>query len=199
MKILKAEYVKGGTKIEHFPIEDRLEIMLCGRSNVGKSSFINGLLNRKNLAHTSSSPGKTQVINFFNVNDIMYFVDVPGYGYAKVSMEKKEAFGKMIENYIVKREKLKVVFLLVDYRHTPTNDDKIMYDFLKYYGKDVVVIATKKDKVIRKNWVKNEKAIKNKLELDKDDKFITVSSETKEGFDKVFEVIEAYLNLNNNI
>lgn len=184
----KSEYVKGGTKQEHF-LTDMPQIMLCGRSNVGKSSFINGLLNKKNLAHTSSKPGKTQVLNFFNINDLFYLVDVPGYGYASVNKEKREAFGEMIEEFITTSNDLKKVFLLVDFRIGPTNDDKLMFDFLRYYKKDIVVIATKYDKVKRSLHYKSEKLIREKLEI-KDEPLIIVSSETKYGFDKVNKILD---------
>lgn len=188
MKITSAEYVIGGTKIEHFPVNEFAEIMFCGRSNVGKSSFINSLVN-KTIARTSSSPGKTQVINFFNINDTFYLVDVPGYGYAKVSKTQREQFGQMIEEYITKRNQLKAVFLLVDFRHDPTKDDVMMYEFLKYYEKEVYVIATKKDKVIRSLFAKNKKAILSKLGIDESHLFIT-SSEKKEGIEEVINKIE---------
>lgn len=184
----KSEYVKGGTKREHFPT-DMPQIMLCGRSNVGKSSFINGLLNKKNLAHTSSKPGKTQVLNFFNINDLFYLVDVPGYGYASVNKEKRESFGSMIEEFITTSNDLKKVFLLVDFRIGPTNDDKLMFDFLRYYKKDIVVIATKYDKVKSSQRYKNEKLIKEKLGI-MDEPLIIVSSETKYGFDKVNLILD---------
>lgn len=184
----KSEYVKGGTKAEHF-LTDMPQIMLCGRSNVGKSSFINSLLNKKNLAHTSSKPGKTQVLNFFNINDLFYLVDVPGYGYASVNKEKREAFGAMIEEFITTSSNLKKVFLLVDFKIGPTNDDKLMFDFLRYHKKDIVIIATKYDKVKSSLRYKSEKLIKEKLEI-KDEPLIIVSSETKYGYDKVNLILD---------
>lgn len=191
MKITSAEYLKGGTNLSHFPTDDFKEIMFCGRSNVGKSSFINSLVN-KTIARTSSNPGKTQTINFFTINEAFYLVDVPGYGYANVSKGQKEAFGRMIEEYITKREQLKAIFLLVDFRHDPTKDDVLMYDFLKYYEKEVYVIATKKDKVNASSFYKNKKAILKTLNIDEAHLFIT-SSEKKEGILEVTNKIEEIL------
>ena len=142
MKITSAEFIVSGTKIIHFPTDELPEVLFCGRSNVGKSSFINALVNRKALARTSSNPGKTQTVNFFKINNNFYLVDVPGYGYAKVSKSLKETFGQMIEEYLMKRTTLKKAFLLVDYRHEPTQDDVLMYQFLKYHYFPVCVIAT---------------------------------------------------------
>ncbi|MCR5231307.1 MAG: ribosome biogenesis GTP-binding protein YihA/YsxC, partial [Acholeplasmatales bacterium] len=147
MVIKKAEFYTSAVSKETLPEESRIEVMFCGRSNVGKSSFINMLTNRKSLARTSSNPGKTQTLNFYEINDDLYFVDVPGYGYARVSKSIKETFGKMIEEYVTSRNVLKMVFLLVDFRHKPTEDDCLMYEFLKYNNLPVTVIATKADKV----------------------------------------------------
>ena len=190
MKISSADFVTSGTKISHFPTDNLPEVLFCGRSNVGKSSFINALVNRKSLARTSSNPGKTQTVNFFLVNKEFYLVDVPGYGYARVSKGMKEAFGKMIEEYLTKRVNLKRAFLLVDYRHEPTNDDVLMYEFLKAYDIKVCVIATKMDKLKNSELVKNKKAIFNKLNLREGDLFIPTSSETKKGISETLEVIE---------
>lgn len=189
MKINSAEFVLSGTKIAHFPKDELPEVMFCGRSNVGKSSFINALVNRKSLARTSSNPGKTQTVNFFLINKEFYLVDVPGYGYAKVSKSLKETFGKMIEEYLTKRENLKKAFLLVDYRHEPTNDDVLMYEFLKAYNIPVCVIATKMDKLKNSELVKNKKAIINKLGLTDGDEFIATSSETKRGIEETLNII----------
>ena len=165
MKITSADFIVSGTKIAHFPTDNLPEVLFCGRSNVGKSSFINALVNRKALARTSSNPGKTQTVNFYLVNKTFYLVDVPGYGYARVSKGLKEQFGQMIEEYLTKRETLKRAFLLVDYRHEPTSDDCLMYEFLKAYNIKVCVIATKMDKLKNSELVKNKKAILNKLNL----------------------------------
>ena len=190
MKITSADFVTSGTKIAHFPTDNLPEVLFCGRSNVGKSSFINALVNRKSLARTSSNPGKTQTVNFFLVNKEFYLVDVPGYGYARVSKGMKEAFGKMIEEYLTKRINLKRAFLLVDYRHEPTGDDVLMYEFLKAYDIKVCVIATKMDKLKNSELVKNKKAIYSKLNLREGDLFIPTSSETKKGILETLAVIE---------
>ncbi len=188
MIIKSANYVIGGTKSEHFPTDNLPEILFVGRSNVGKSSFINALCNTS-IARTSSNPGKTQVINFFLINKEFYFVDVPGYGYARVSKTKIEEFGKMIENYITNRETLKAVFLLIDFKVGPTSDDLLMYDFLKFYNKKIYVICTKSDKVNMSNTIKTKKSILAKLNLDEDSIIIT-SSEKKLNLDKCLNVIE---------
>ncbi|MCR5461720.1 MAG: ribosome biogenesis GTP-binding protein YihA/YsxC [bacterium] len=188
MIIKSANYVIGGTKISHFPTDNLPEVLFVGRSNVGKSSFINALCN-KTIARTSSNPGKTQVINFFMINDSFYFVDVPGYGYARVSKTKIEEFGKMIENYITNRVNLKAVFLLVDFKVGPTKDDILMYEFLKYYNKKIYIICTKSDKVNMSNKEKTIKNITSKLNIDRSSLIIT-SSEKKIGLDKCLDLIE---------
>ena len=188
MIIKSADYVIGGTKSQHFPTDNLPELLFVGRSNVGKSSFINALCN-KTIARTSSNPGKTQVINFFLINQNFYFVDVPGYGYARVSKTKIEEFGKMIENYITNRSNLKAVFLLIDFKVGPTSDDLLMYEFLKFYNKKIYIICTKSDKVNMSNRVKTKKAILSKLGIDEESLLIT-SSEKKIGIDKILELIE---------
>lgn len=190
MKITSAEFVLSGTKTIHFPTDNLPEVLFCGRSNVGKSSFINALVNRKALARTSSNPGKTQTVNFFKINNNFYLVDVPGYGYARVSKGMKESFGKMIEEYLTKRANLRKAFLLVDYRHEPTQDDVLMYEFLKYYNIPVCVIATKMDKLKNSELVKNKKAIIAKLKLKEGDEFVATSSETKKGIEETLNIIE---------
>ncbi|WP_303974615.1 ribosome biogenesis GTP-binding protein YihA/YsxC, partial [Streptococcus merionis] len=152
-----------------YPADALPEIAMAGRSNVGKSSFINGLLNRKNLARTSSKPGKTQQLNFYNIDDHLRFVDVPGYGYAKVSKTERAKWGKMIEEYLTSRENLRAVVSLVDMRHEPTADDVQMYEFLKYYDIPVIVVATKSDKIPRGKWNKQESVIKKRLKFDSSD------------------------------
>lgn len=188
MIIKSANYIIGGTKSQHFPTDNLPELLFVGRSNVGKSSFINALCN-KTIARTSSNPGKTQVINFFLINESFYFVDVPGYGYAKVSKTKIEEFGKMIENYITNRPNLKAVFLLIDFKVGPTNDDLLMYDFLKFYNKKIYIICTKSDKVNMSNKIKTKKNIISKLGIDEKDLLIT-SSEKKIGLDEIRNLIE---------
>ena len=150
---------------KQYPENDWPEIALAGRSNVGKSSFINTLLNRKNFARTSGQPGKTQLLNFYNIDDQLHFVDVPGYGYARVSKKEREKWGKMIEEYLTTRENLKAVVSLVDIRHEPSEDDLMMYEFLKYYHIPVILVATKADKVPRGKWNKHESIIKKAMNL----------------------------------
>ena len=188
MHITKAEYIKSCVKAEHYPTDGLPEMIFAGRSNVGKSSFINSLTNRKHLARVSSRPGKTQTLNFYNINDMMYLVDVPGYGYAKVNRSLKESFGCMIEEYLVERDELILGVLLVDYRHKPTAEDIAMYQLYKYYEIPSVVIGTKKDKVNRSQYKKQEKLIKETLGFDQDDVFVAYSSETHEGRDEVWEI-----------
>lgn len=172
-----------------YPQDDMPEIALAGRSNVGKSSFINTLLGRKNLARTSGKPGKTQQLNFYNIDDKLRFVDVPGYGYAKVSKVERAKWGKMIEEYLTSRENLRAVVSLVDMRHDPSADDVQMYEFLKYYEIPVILVATKADKIPRGKWNKHESAIKKKLDFDKTDKFVVFSSETRQGFEEAWDSI----------
>lgn len=179
-------------RISQYPTDLKCEFLLLGRSNVGKSSFINTLIERKNFARTSSKPGKTQTLNFYLVNDLFYLVDVPGYGYASVSKDMQKKFGLMIEDYIKHRENLKHVFLLVDYRHKPTEDDVLMYNFLKYYNLGVKIIATKYDKVKKNSREKQNKLIKDTLKLGEEE-FITFSTVSKKGRDDVYEIIERFI------
>lgn len=177
-----------------YPTDELPEFLLVGRSNVGKSSFINTLIERKNFAHTSSKPGKTQTLNFYQINDAFYLVDVPGYGYASVSKDKQRKFGLMIEEYLKNRNNLKHVFLLIDYRHKPTEDDILMYDFLKYYNLDITVVATKYDKVGKNSRIRQDKMIKDTLKFSESDDFVTFSTITKKGRTEVLDIIESYLN-----
>ena len=172
-----------------YPEDKKSEFLLVGRSNVGKSSFINTLIERKNFARTSSKPGKTQTLNFYKVNDAFYLVDVPGYGYASVSKDTQKKFGLMIEEYLKSRENLKHVFMLIDYRHKPTEDDVLMYEFLKYYNLDITIVATKYDKVSKNSRIKQDKLIKDTLKFD-DNEFITFSTVTKKGRSEVLSIIE---------
>ena len=165
----------------------------AGKSNVGKSSMINALLNRKSLARTSAQPGKTQTINFYNVNDAMYLVDLPGYGYAKTSASEKEKWGKMIENYLHTSKKLQAVFLLIDIRHDPSANDKMMYDWMVYQGFTPIIIATKLDKIKRSQIQKNVKAIREGLKVKPGTVIIPFSSETKQGRDELWEVIDSFV------
>lgn len=166
------------------------EFMLVGRSNVGKSSFINTLVGRKNIARTSSKPGKTQTLNFYLVNKSFYLVDVPGYGYAAVNKKTQEKFGKMIEEYLEKREQMRRVFMLIDFRHKPTEDDVLMYNFLKYYNIPVTIIATKVDKMGTSKTAQCKKEITSTLDLVVGDDLILFSSVTKLGREQVLEKIE---------
>ena len=173
------------------PKNNKIEIAFAGKSNVGKSSLINGLLNRKALARTSGTPGKTQTINFYKINDSFYFVDLPGYGYAKVSMKEREKWGKMIERYLNNSERLVMVFLLVDIRHEPSANDKMMYDWITQSGFSPVVIATKLDKIKRSQVQKNVSIIRKMLGMDSDDHIFPFSAVTKQGRDEIWEFIES--------
>ena len=184
-----ADILLSATNKSHYPQDDIPEVALAGRSNVGKSSFINTMLNRKNLARTSGKPGKTQLLNFFNIDDKLRFVDVPGYGYARVSKKEREKWGKMIEEYLTSRENLRAVVSLVDLRHEPSADDVQMYEFLKYYEIPVILVATKADKIPRGKWNKHESMIKKKLDFDKTDTFIIFSSVNKTGVEEAWESI----------
>ena len=170
------------------------EFAFAGKSNVGKSSLINGLLNRRALARTSSQPGKTQTIHFYNVNDDLYFVDLPGYGYAKVSVEVKAKWGKMIERYLKKSKMLKCIFLLIDIRHDPSANDKLMYDWIVSNGYKPVIIATKLDKLKRSQIQKHVKMVREGLGLAKEDILIPFSAETKQGRDEIWALIESLQN-----
>ena len=166
------------------------EIAFAGKSNVGKSSLINGLLNRKALARTSSAPGKTQTINFYNINKELYFVDLPGYGYAKVSQEVRAKWGKMIERYLQKSTQLRLIFLLIDIRHDPGANDKQMYEWVVANGFTPVIIATKLDKINRSQTLKNVKVIRTVLGADKDTTIIPFSAVTKQGSEEIWKIIE---------
>ncbi len=173
------------------PENELPEIAFAGKSNVGKSSLINGLLNRKALARTSSSPGKTQTINFYNINKELYFVDLPGYGYAKVSMEIRNKWGKMIEKYLNTSTQLKTVFLLIDIRHAPGENDITMYDWIVANGYRPVIIATKLDKIKRSQKDKCVKIIKEKLNLTPDTKIIPFSAVSKQGKEEIWNLIQS--------
>lgn len=193
VKIKSAEIVISAVSKAQYPENSLPEIALAGRSNVGKSSFINKMLNRKNLARTSSKPGKTQTLNFYLINEAFYFVDVPGYGYAKVSKTERAKWGNMIESYLTGRHELKSVILIVDLRHPPTKDDVLMYQFLKHYLIPVIVIATKADKIPRGKWEKHAKVVKEKLAIEKEDPVIIFSSETGVGKEEVWQVIGKWI------
>ena len=182
------------TRRSQYPDAGKPEFLLVGRSNVGKSSFINAILSRKNLAYTSSKPGKTQTLNFYLVNDSFYLIDVPGYGYASVDKKTQSKFGMMIEEYLKKRDVLKRVFLLIDFRHKPTEDDLLMYNFLKYYNLPVTIIATKADKVGGSKKQKNLQDILDTLDLVVGDDLVVFSSVTKLGVKEVVKKIESLIN-----
>lgn len=187
IKSVELETVCGITST--FPENDKIEIAFAGKSNVGKSSLINALVNRKALARTSAQPGKTQTINFYKVNNEVYFVDLPGYGYAKVSEEVKAKWGKLIERYLNKSEMLKAVFLLVDIRHEPSANDKNMYEWIVYQGYDPIIIATKLDKINRSQIQKHVKMIKTGLKVKPGTVVIPFSATTKQGREEIWELI----------
>ena len=172
------------------PETGRPEVAFAGKSNVGKSSLINGLMNRKSLARTSAAPGKTQTINFYNVNEAIYLVDLPGYGYAKASEEIKAKWGKMIEDYLHKSKEIRCVFLLVDIRHEPGNNDKIMYKWILDHGYEPVIIATKLDKIKRSQIQKNLKIIRQKIQPVEGTIIIPFSAQTKQGKEEILQLIE---------
>lgn len=190
MEVISVEEPIIAVRISQYPEDKKDEILILGRSNVGKSSFINTIINRKNLARTSSKPGKTTTLNFYLVNKEFYFVDVPGYGYAIANKKEIEKFGVMIEEYLKKRPNLRHVFMLVDYRHKPTEDDILMYKFLKYYNLSVTIICTKYDKVNRSLRVKQDDLIKKTLNPALGDEIVNFSSVTKVGKERVYEIIE---------
>lgn len=163
---------------------------MAGRSNVGKSSFINRMIGRKSMARISSKPGKTQTLNFYKIEEQLFFVDVPGYGYAKVSKSEREAWGRMIEQYFTSRSLLKAVVLIIDIRHKPTVDDCMMYDFLKHYNIPCIVVATKADKIVKGKWEKHKKVVKDELDMDPNDPLILFSSEKSMGMDQAWAEIE---------
>lgn len=193
MKIKSVELDKIAVRRSQYPEEDKPEFLLVGRSNVGKSSFINTLIDRKNYARTSGQPGKTKTINFYLVNDDFYLVDAPGYGYATVSKKEREKFGMMIEDYLLNRKELKQIFLLVDFRYEPKDDDKLMYDFLKHYNLPVTIVATKADKVSKNNYYKQRKLMMDALDIIVGDDFVTFSAITKNGKDEILDKIEVHI------
>lgn len=191
IKNVELEIVCGITS--KLPETDKIEIAFAGKSNVGKSSLINALMNRKALARTSATPGKTQTINFYNVNDVMYLVDLPGYGYAKVSEQEKIKWGQLIERYLNTSKQLKAVFLLIDIRHDPSANDKMMYEWIVSQGYHPIIIATKLDKLKRSQVAKHVKMIKEGLQLLPGTVVIPFSAETKQGREEIWELMETYL------
>ncbi|MBC1704344.1 YihA family ribosome biogenesis GTP-binding protein [Listeria welshimeri] len=190
MDVNNVELIISAVRPEQYPETDLPEYALAGRSNVGKSSFINTMIRRKSMARISQKPGKTQTLNFYKIEEVLFFVDVPGYGFAKVSKTEREKWGVMIETYITSREQLHGVIQIVDLRHKPTEDDRMMYEFLKYYEIPVIVVATKADKIPRSKWQKNAKIVRETLDFDPDDKFVLFSSETKMGKDEAWQFIK---------
>lgn len=188
IKNVNLEIVCGITS--KLPENDKVEIAFAGKSNVGKSSLINALMNRKSYARTSAQPGKTQTINFYNINDCFYLVDLPGYGYAKVSEETKAKWGKMIERYLRKSNQLKQVFLLIDIRHEPSANDRNMYEWIIYNGYQPVIIATKLDKLNRSQIQKHVKMVREGLGMPKEGILIPFSAETKQGLEEIWNVID---------
>ncbi|WP_226583468.1 ribosome biogenesis GTP-binding protein YihA/YsxC [Halobacillus litoralis] len=195
MKVNSADIVISAASKKQYPKEPIPEIALAGRSNVGKSSFINKMIQRKNLARTSSKPGKTQTLNFYIINEQFHFVDVPGYGYAKVSKKERAKWGAMMEEYFAEREQLKATALIIDIRHKPTEDDQLMYDYLKHFELPVMVIATKLDKIKKGQRHKQIKIVRETLEMEEEDALIPFSSETGEGKDVAWRTMLSHLNL----
>ena len=194
MKINSVELKNLAVRVSQYPTDNLAEFLLVGRSNVGKSSFINTIISRKNFAHTSSTPGKTQTLNFYLINDTFYLVDVPGYGYASVDKQTQKKFGMMIEEYLKTRKELRRVFMLVDFRHKPMEDDILMYNFLKYYNIPVTIVATKYDKVNMSGRAKCEKQVNDAFELKENDNIIYFSSITKKGREEIYKLIEENVN-----
>jgi len=193
MKIETSNLEVIAIRTSQYPTDNKPEFLLVGRSNVGKSSFINTMIGRKNYAKTSATPGKTQTLNFYLCNNLFYLVDVPGYGYASVSKATQKKFGLMIEEYLKTRSNLKNVFMIIDGRNKPTENDVLMYNYLKYYNIPVTIIANKYDKISVNNREKTLKNITNILKLNEDDKIIYFSSVNKKGRDEVGKVIAEYL------
>jgi GTP-binding protein len=190
MKINTSEFIISAVKPEQYPIDNRVEIAFAGRSNAGKSSLINTVCNRRKLAKTSGTPGKTRLINFFLINGEFYFVDLPGYGFAKVAKTEKDKWGKMIEQYLTIREPLKKIVLLIDSRRKPTEDDVAMYNWIKYYGYEAIIIGTKCDKLKRSEYKKSEKQIKETLMINSEDKFLFFSSLKKTGVEEFLSMLD---------
>jgi GTP-binding protein len=185
VKILDVELIISAGRVSQFPTDTKNEFLLVGRSNVGKSSFINAIINRKNFARTSAKPGKTQTLNFYLINNYFYLVDAPGYGFANVNKQLKDKFGLIMESYLESRENLKMVFLLIDFRHKPTEDDIMMYNYLKYYNIPVTIVCTKVDKVSKNNQDKQISIITKALEVEKRD-LVLFSSVTKLGRQEIY-------------
>lgn len=193
MEIKQSEFITSAVTPNQYPVDNRSEIAFVGRSNVGKSSLINSLTNRRKLVKVSGTPGKTRLVNFFLINNEFYFVDLPGYGYAKVSKTEKQSWGKVIESYLVNRPQLKKIILLLDCRHKPTEDDRIMHNFIKRYGYQCLIIVTKSDKLTKNEMVKNMKMIRETMELNSNDEILPFSSLNKQGKEAILENLGATL------
>lgn len=193
MKINTIELIISAVRESQYPTDKLKEFLLVGRSNVGKSSFINTIINRKNFARTSATPGKTQTLNFYKVNDEFYLVDAPGYGFAKVRNSLKQKFGLIMESYLKSRDNLQMVFLLIDFRHKPTSDDIMMYDYLKFYNIPVTIVCTKVDKVSKNNHAKNKQIIMKELNIQNEQELILFSSVTKTGKNEIYDEIGKYI------
>lgn len=193
MKVKQSEFIISAVGPSQYPTDALPEVALAGRSNVGKSSLINKLINRKNLARTSSQPGKTQTLNYYKINEDLYFVDLPGYGYAKVSRTERGRWGQFIDRYLTEREELKLVMQLVDLRHPPTKDDQMMFEWLEAYKKPRIVVATKADKIPKGKWQKHAKIVRETLGMHSEDKLILFSSETGLGKDELWTIIETHI------
>ena len=193
MEVKKSSLQAVGVKFEQYPTDNKPEIAFVGKSTVGKSTLINAMLNRKSLARTSSQPGKTRTINFYNVNDSIYIVDLPGYGYAKASKTDIQKWSVMIEKYLQKRECLSGIILLIDIRHEPSKNDIMMYDWLKHYGYDIIIAATKSDKLNRSQIPKHLSIIKKTLNLSSEDKLIAFSGTAKTGVAELWAEIDKLL------
>lgn len=198
MKIIKSDLHAIAVEPKQYPKDELAEIAFAGRSNVGKSSFINSMINRANLARTSGKPGKTRTINFYIINDEFRFVDLPGYGYAQVSKTERKKWGEIIEKYLVTRDNLREVILIVDIRHEPTDQDVMMYNWIKSFGYTGIVIATKADKISKGNYQKHVKIVKNKLDIKDSNLIIPYSAEKKTNKEEVWAVFKQILDKNND-
>lgn len=190
MNVNNVELIAVCGRKDQYPNTELPEVAFVGKSNVGKSSLINCMVNRKSLARTSQNPGKTRTINFYNIENIVHFVDLPGYGYARAAKSEIAKWGKMIEEYLLERSQLKSIILLIDIRHEPSDNDKIMYDWLKHYGYKIIIVTTKSDKLKRSQINKHISIISKSLQLDKEDLLVPFSSETKDGREKLWDIIK---------
>lgn len=190
MEVNQVSLAAVAVKYEQYPTDHKPEIAFVGKSNVGKSSLINAMINRKALARTSQNPGKTRTINFYDVEDVVYFVDLPGYGYAKISRSESEKWGRMIEHYLLKRPQLRHIMMLVDIRHEPSTNDKLMYNWMRHYHYNIVVVATKADKIKRSQLQKHMSVIRKAFEMEKGEILLPFSSETKDGKEELWDIID---------